>query len=172
MTEVDSIEQLIEAVIETSMQRDTLDVYRAVCGVEPVGDGNERCFRLGNAGLSIRSSPASGGLVSVTVLVDDLASRRTALTDAGVEFEERERTLSVSKDDAGGITVLLVESAVTEESQASPLANARLDHVALRVRDLAESSARWQAITGIEPLQMGSASCFEWCFPSGPGAAR
>jgi catechol 2,3-dioxygenase-like lactoylglutathione lyase family enzyme len=143
--------QLVEAVIETSTPGDILEVYRAVCGIEPQGSGDGGCFQLGSAGLSIRPAPVTGGLTSITISVDDLASRRAALTAAGIQFEESAGMISVSKDDAGGAMVGLVESAASE---ASP-AGARLDHVALRVRDLAESSARWLAITGIEPLQMG-----------------
>jgi catechol 2,3-dioxygenase-like lactoylglutathione lyase family enzyme len=149
--------RLAEIRIETNSIARTAEVFRTICGVEAgelrTADPDRIRIPLQDATLELVAACTDVvGLTSITLAVDDLNSRERALMAAGIDVESGSTGLSISREAANGVAVQLQ---VVTESPMVERTCARLDHVALRVKDLPAESLRWQAITGIEAEQMG-----------------
>jgi len=110
-------------------------------------------FPVGDAVIRISAS-ADGheGLEGIT-LGGDVASRRRALLAMGLDPGPVESSVvTIRSELANGLAVTIVDSG---EARTLGQSAARLDHVALRVRDLAAACLRWTAITGVEAALMG-----------------
>jgi len=140
--------------IETNNLDRSAEVFRAICGIESGTSTRTIQIPLQDASLDLVAvTTGSMGLTSITLVVDDLQVRQRALLDAGIQFETSDRGLSIAPSAANGLAVEIL--ADSDPRPAAANSSARLDHVALRVENLAQASARWQAITGIEAEQMG-----------------
>ena len=170
-------------VIATSNLDRTAEVYRAICDIESAGAASHgstaeggAIAKAGNLQIALQdatlaltaastastASPASTastaltGVTSITLVVQDLPSRQRALQAAGIDVQSSATGLSIPASAANGLAVeILQEIGSAPEDATNENNGARLDHVALRVRDLPAASARWHAITGIEGQQMG-----------------
>ena len=131
----------------------TLAVYQAICAASgTMASPAEASMQLGEATLTLRLAPHDVGITAITFSCDDLHQQRLVLEASDIPFVEQAGALLVSARDANGIDVQ-IESSPPAASQ--PIVDARLDHVALRVGDLAGASGFWSALTGMECQQMG-----------------
>lgn len=127
------------------------NVYRIIVGMEPERSGEAVRFQLGDAVVRLVREDAVAGVRSVELAIADLAARGRALEESGIPFQPSGSGLTVPADAANGLAVLLVDRSAPEECRAT----ARLDHVAVRVADLADAMRRWTAITGQVGVDMG-----------------
>jgi len=141
--------------IETTDLTRTVEVYRCLCGIasEPVeAEADEVDVPLSDARLTIVPTAQMSGVTGISLLVPDLSARLGALDDMGVDVVSESGGIRIEAARANGIGVSLLNA----ESGGLPgKTSARLDHVALRVRDLETASTVWSAITGIPGQQMG-----------------
>ena len=141
--------------IETADLTRTVEVYRCLSGIasEPVeANSGEVDVPLAGARLTIVPTTQMSGVTGISLLVPDLPASIGALHDIGVDVASESGGIRIEAALANGIEVSLLSA----ESEGPPgNASARLDHVALRVRDLETASSIWSAITGTPGQQMG-----------------
>jgi hypothetical protein len=138
--------------VEAADANRVAEVYQIIGGSEPEPSADGFRIRFGNAQLRLLSSADDRGETAISLAVDDPDARARALRDVGLESGRSESELVIPADQANGIAVSLVPVSGNDHR---PVARARLDHVAVRVRDLAEAIRRWAAITGVEGHDMG-----------------
>jgi catechol 2,3-dioxygenase-like lactoylglutathione lyase family enzyme len=167
--------RLDHIVIAVSEPR-AYDVYRAICGGEPAthaaADGTARYTRFylddamvelaepigdlatGQGGdIARRMRRAGPGVHLVCLPLADLAERADALEAAGVQLVRNDDHVYVHPRCANGVLVQLTPRREHDVPQRP--GDACLDHVAIRVRDLAAATQRWEAITGVRAHIMG-----------------
>lgn len=151
-------------------------VYHAICGGEPAShpsrDGTARYtrFYLGDAVVELaepvgapttgqggeiarRIARAGPGIHLVCLPVADLDARTAALQAAGVTLIRDDGHVYVHPRDANRVLVQLTPR--REFGPRPKPGDAVLDHVAIRVADLASAGRRWQLITGVAAHHMG-----------------
>jgi catechol 2,3-dioxygenase-like lactoylglutathione lyase family enzyme len=143
--------QLVGVDVAVADLASAANVYRIVCGIEPERVGKGVRFRLGDAAVRLVREAAAAGVRSIELAIPDLAARGRALGESGVSFRPSGSGLTIPADEANGLAVLLVDGSASEDAPAA----ARLDHVAVRVADLADAMRRWTAITGEVGVDMG-----------------
>ncbi|RPI46890.1 MAG: hypothetical protein EHM59_06155 [Betaproteobacteria bacterium] len=151
-------------------------IYQAICGGEPAthasSDGTARYTRFyldaavvelaepldnpaaGQGGeIARRMGRAGPGVHLVCVAVADVAERTEALEAEGVQLVRQDGHVYVHPRSANGVLVQLTPR--RELGPRPKSGDARLDHVAIRVRDLDAASGRWERITGVAAHRMG-----------------
>lgn len=142
---------LSRVCIATSDLPRAVTVYEAITGIHARETASGFEFPLGDAHLELRPATGTVGLVSIILTEPSLLTRQRALIGAGVTADSSPERIRIPAEAASGIAVQIMEAHPAGESPA----RARLDHVALRVRDLAAASHAWEAITGVGALAMG-----------------
>ncbi len=163
-------------VITVSDYSRALPVYQAICGGEPAvhvtDDGSARFTRFylgrsvvelaevldrpkGSMGLALsgRLDRSGPGVHLVCMPVPDLGATTAALEADGVSLLRHDGHVYVHPRSSNG---LMVQLTPRREFVPKPKeGDARFDHVAILVKDLAAASARWEKITGAHADQMG-----------------
>jgi len=153
--------RLTNVCLETASFRKTLELFQAVCGLPPqfpLHTDSQRVpagrFQFRDCELIVMQAESTRtGVTGITLAVPDLAARRQALAENGIPAAESVDRLQIQPDAASGIRVTLVGKVGASSLPAH--GTARLDHLALRVRDLTSASQRWTAITGVRADPMG-----------------
>ncbi|MCZ6890554.1 MAG: VOC family protein [Gammaproteobacteria bacterium] len=154
----------------------TYPVYAAICGCEPAGhqadDGSARVLRfylgvsmvelaepVGRPGTGVgaylqRRLDASGPGVHLICLPSDSPSTVAMdLENAGARILRIDDHLYVHPKSANGVLVQLTPR--REFGPPSLPGDARLDHIAIVVKDLAQAEPVWSSITGVKGEAMG-----------------
>ncbi|MCC6533653.1 MAG: VOC family protein [Burkholderiales bacterium] len=165
--------RLVRIVIGCADPR-ACEVYRAICGaapevdISPDGTARYSRFHLDDAVIALAEPRGAGstgqggeiaerierlgpGVHVIVVAAAELSGRVAEIEAAGVSLLRRDGELYVDRCEANGVRVQLTQ---LREARPRP-GDARLDHVAIRVRDLARAGLRWQAITGARAQMMG-----------------
>lgn len=152
------------------------EVYAAICGGQPAThlaqDGTARYtrFHLGDAVIELaepipgavdgagaeiarRMRRAGPGIHLICLPSDDLEGRIAALEAARFTLIRRDEHVYVHPRDANGVLVQLTPR--REFGPVPRMGDARLDHVAIRVRKLDEAGTRWAIVTGEPAHPMG-----------------
>jgi catechol 2,3-dioxygenase-like lactoylglutathione lyase family enzyme len=157
--------------------RDTVaPVYAAICGSEPATsialDQTARFtrFNLGASFVALAEPLPSADSGMGVLLTSSLASRGPGLHLVGLDSGDlRHNTDELLKNDirliheddhvfvhpesASGVLVQLTSH--KESDEPTRVGEAHLDHVAIRVRDLAAASSRWELLCNSPPIHMG-----------------
>lgn len=152
------------------------EIYRAICGGDPAthtaADGSARYTRFylrdamvelaeplgspthGQGGeIARRMSRAGPGVHLICLPVADLGARAAALEAEGVSLLRSNGHVYVHPRGANGVLVQLTPR--REFGPPPRSGDACLDHVAIRVRDLAGAARRWETMTGVRAQAMG-----------------
>ncbi len=163
-------------VITVSDYAQALRVYQAICGGEPAvhvaDDGSARFTRffLGDAvvelaeplgtpeygvgrALSQRLVRTGPGVHLVCLPSSNLNDTAGALEADGATLIRQSGHVYVHPGSANGVLVQLTPR--REFGPRPKEGDARFDHVAIAVNDLAAASTRWEKITGVAARQMG-----------------
>jgi catechol 2,3-dioxygenase-like lactoylglutathione lyase family enzyme len=121
----------------------TAPVYEAICAVRPQFNSDNRCsFRFSGATIELVGG-APTGINEIRVLEQDLDAAEARLDHSGLKHLVTRNGITIDGKEACGLVFQL-----SDKSEETPASTSRLDHVALRVFDLEESTRRWQAIVG------------------------
>lgn len=145
--------ELVGVTVKAADVDRVTSAYRRICGTEPTvaSDRASFLFDLGDASLELVAAGRDHGVASVTLRVSQVAARGDALSSVGIYFNEVEHGLEIDPSAANGLQVAL--TGVGDGGQRA--ARARLDHVAVRVRDLHDAMRRWEAICGAKGHDLG-----------------
>ena len=157
--------------------RDTvIPVFAAICGSEPettIALDQSARFTLFDLGASFvaLAEPLPGADSGIgAFLTRSLASRGAGLHCVALDTEDHwnntdellknnirliheDDQVFVHPESANGVLVQLTSHKESEEH--TRVAEAHLDHVAIRVRDLAAASLRWELLCNSPPIHMG-----------------